>query len=97
MSSHFFSAQTELSLDARIRQLLEHFKQDDPKGIPGAPIPDPMTIPDFKGSFSVADINFSEAMLYNMSQFRLNYVRTDLKDLKVSALKTEPSQSKKTI
>lgn len=76
----------ELSLDVRIRQLLEHFKQDDPKGIPGAPIPDPMPIPDFKGSFSVADINFSEAQLYDLSQFRLNYVRTDLKQLKASDL-----------
>lgn len=70
----------------RIRQFLEHFKQDDPKGIPGAPIPDPMPIPDFKGSFSVADINFSEAQLHQLSQFRINYVRTDLKELKVSKL-----------
>ncbi|KZS07952.1 Uncharacterized protein APZ42_028321 [Daphnia magna] len=74
---------TELALDARIRQLLEHFKQDDPLGIPGVPIPDPMPIPDFEGEFPAAKIKFSEAELHQLSQFRINYVRTDLKDLKV--------------
>jgi len=73
----------ELSLDARIRQLLEHYKQDDPLGIPGVPIPDPMPIPDFEGDFPAAKIKFSEAELQQLSQFRINYVRTDLKDLKV--------------
>ena len=73
----------ELSLDARIRQMLDHFKQDDPRGIPGLPIPDPMPIPDFKGQFSVAEIRFSDAHLHQLSQFRIDYVRTDLKELKV--------------
>lgn len=63
--------------------MLEHFKQDDPRGIPGLPIPDPMPIPDFKGQFPVAEIKFTDAMLHQLSQFRIDYVRTDLKDLKV--------------
>ncbi len=83
MSLPVDSTQKELSLDVRIRQMLEHFKQDDPRGIPGLPIPDPMPIPDFKGNFPGADIKFSDANLYDLSKFRIDYVRTDLKDLRV--------------
>lgn len=42
-----------------------------------------MPIPDFEGEFPAAKIKFSEAELHQLSQFRINYVRTDLKDLKV--------------
>jgi hypothetical protein len=42
-----------------------------------------MEIPDFKGNFPVAEIKFSEAMLHNLAKFRIDYVRTDLRDLKV--------------
>ena len=72
-----------MRIDQRIRQILEHYKQDDPLGLPGLPIPDPMEIPDFKGNFPVAEIKFSEAMLHNLAKFRIDYVRTDLRDLKV--------------
>jgi hypothetical protein len=85
----------ELSLDARIRQLLEHYKQDDPLGIPGVPIPDPMPIPDFEGDFPAAKIKFSEAQLQQLSQFRINYVRTDLKDLKVRTMSTRLDSGRK--
>ena len=57
----------ELSLDARIRQLLEHYKQDDPLGIPGVPIPDPMPIPDFEGDFPAAKINLKDLKVRTMS------------------------------
>ena len=66
--------------------MIQHFKQDDPHGIPGVPIPDPMPIPDFEGQFPGAKMKFSEAELFNLSQFRIDYVRTDLKDLKVLTL-----------
>lgn len=72
-------------MDARIRQMLEHFKQDDPRGFPGAPIPDPMEVPDIENQFSVAKIKFSEALLHGLSKFKIEYIRTDLKDLKVTA------------
>ena len=63
--------------------MLEHFKQDDPRGLPGLPIPDPMPIPDFEGQFTMAKIKFSEALLHGLSQFRIEHVRTDLRDMKV--------------
>lgn len=80
----FNRTKDELRLDQRIRLILQHYKQDDPLGLPGLPIPDPMEIPDFKGQFPVAEIKFSEAQLYNLAKFRVDYVRTDLRDLKVN-------------
>ena len=40
-------------LSDQVREILEHYKQEDPVGIPGAPIPDPMPIPDMRHSFSL--------------------------------------------
>lgn len=73
----------ELSMDEQIRKVLEHFKQEDPRGLPGVAIQDPMPIEDFEGDFTMAHIKFQEAQLYGLSKFRIDYVRTDLKDLKV--------------
>ncbi|PSN43110.1 hypothetical protein C0J52_10472 [Blattella germanica] len=44
----------EKKLSDQIRAILEHYKQEDPVGIPGAPIPDPMPIPDMTHSFSLS-------------------------------------------
>ena len=74
----------ELSIDAKIREILEHFKQDDPLGIPGVPIPDPKAIPDIEKEVSGAKVLLTEAMMHDQSKFRIDYVRTDLKDLKVT-------------
>jgi len=73
----------ELSLDAKIRKIVDHFKQDDPLGIPGVPIPDPKAIPDIEKDVTGAKIILRDAQMYDMSKFRIDYVRTDLKDLKV--------------
>lgn len=72
-----------MSLDAKIRKIVDHFKQDDPLGIPGVPIPDPKAIPDIEKDVTGAKIILRDAQMYDMSKFRIDYVRTDLKDLKV--------------
>ena len=73
----------ELSIDEKIRRIVEHFKQDDPLGIPGVPIPDPKEIPDIEKDITGAKVILTDAKMHDMSKFRIDYVRTDLKDLKV--------------
>lgn len=68
----------------QIFAVIEHYKQDDPVGLPGAPIPDPMPIPDVKKSLSVATMHMKNVLAYGLSKFRLKYLKTDLKDLQVN-------------
>lgn len=75
--------QVEMKLSDQIRRILNHYKQADPVGIPGAPIPDPMGIPPMKHSFSVATMHFMNVNVRGLSKFRIKHVRTDLSALKV--------------
>lgn len=40
----------ETALTSQIITLLDHYKQNDPLGIPGAPVPDPFPVPYTKQS-----------------------------------------------
>lgn len=65
--------------------LLEHYKQEDPIGIPGVPIPDPMPVPDTKKSLTFGtNLEMTNSFAYGLSKFRLKYLKTDLKALMVS-------------
>lgn len=75
----------EKRLSDQVLQILDHYKQPDPVGLPGAPIPDPMDIPDMKQSFSVGRMEFKKVKLYGLSKFRLDHVVADIKALKVEA------------
>ena len=83
LHSRTSEAAREVSVDVVIRKVLEHFKQEDPRGLPGVPIPEPMDIPDFEGQFSLAKIKFSEAQLHGLSLFKIEHIRTDLRAMKV--------------
>jgi len=74
---------TSMSLDDRIRGIMEHFKQEDPLGVPGVIIPDPFPVPDIEKDLSAAKIVLRDAQLWDTSKFRVDYIRTDLKDLGV--------------
>lgn len=76
----------EKKVSDQILQILEHYKQEDPVGLPGAPIPDPMPIPDMKHSFSVATMNFKTVNVYGLSKFRIEHIRSNLADMKVKYL-----------
>lgn len=70
---------SEKKLSETIMTILEHYKQDDPLGIPGAPIPDPMPIPDMKKSFSMARLNMKvKDENYLFSQHIFKYITTNL-------------------
>lgn len=43
----------ESKLSAQIKALVEHYKQKDPLGLPGAPVPDPFEVPYTKKSIGI--------------------------------------------
>lgn len=65
--------------------ILEHYKQQDPVGLPGAPIPDPLLIPPMNHSFSVGRMNFKDVKLYGLKKFRIEHVTADVAAMKVEA------------
>ncbi|XP_070164410.1 uncharacterized protein [Polyergus mexicanus] len=74
----------EQRLGNQIRAILKHYQQDDPVGLPGAPIPDPMSVPDMKHSFSMYTMNFKQVNVYGLSKFRIEHVESELARMQVS-------------
>lgn len=77
--------QGQKQISEYVLAILEHYKQKDPVGIPGAPIPDPMDIPPLSHSFSVGRMNFENVKVYSLSQFRVDHVTADLAAMQVDA------------
>ncbi|XP_015599884.1 uncharacterized protein LOC107269941 [Cephus cinctus] len=77
-------AEGEKRLGDQIRAILKHYQQTDPVGFPGAPIPDPMPVPDMKHSFSIYTMNFKEINVYGLSKFRIDNILSELKLMQVS-------------
>ncbi|XP_037820487.1 uncharacterized protein LOC119609686 [Lucilia sericata] len=76
---------TENRLAAQLYAVLEHYKQEDPLGFPGAPIPDPMDVPDMKKSLGMATLTMMKVKAYGLSKFRIASINADLKAMKVEA------------
>ncbi|KAL6266522.1 hypothetical protein P5V15_003369 [Pogonomyrmex californicus] len=74
----------EQRLGDQIRAILKHYQKDDPVGLPGAPIPDPMPVPDMKQSFSIYTMNFKQINVYGLSKFRIEHVESELARMQVS-------------
>lgn len=68
----------------QILKILDHYKQEDPVGIPGAQIPDPMPIPDMKQTFTVAVMNFKNMNVLGLSKFRIVHVKSEIASMEVS-------------
>ncbi|XP_036328078.1 uncharacterized protein LOC118740587 [Rhagoletis pomonella] len=74
---------TENRLAAQLFAVLEHFKQEDPVGLPGAPIPDPMEVPDIRKSVGMGTLSMSKVKAYGLSKFRIDSVNADLQQMVV--------------
>jgi hypothetical protein len=72
------TASAERDLAAQLRTLVEHYKGDDPIGIPGAPIPDPVDVPDMKRSFTITSMDFKKIKVFGLSKFRFQRIKLDL-------------------
>jgi len=75
----------EKKLSEYVLAILEHYKQKDPVGIPGAPIPDPLIIPPMSQSFSVGRMHFKNVELYGLKKFRIEHITANLADMKMEA------------
>ncbi|XP_043803519.1 uncharacterized protein LOC122720703 [Apis laboriosa] len=74
----------EKRLEDHVRAILKHYQQNDPVGLPGAPIPDPMSAPDMKYSFSMYTMNFKQMNIYGLSKFRIVNAESELALMQVS-------------
>lgn len=74
----------EKKMSEHILEIIEHYKQEDPVGVPGVPIPEPLDIPPLKQSFSVATMNFKNVKLYGLSKFRIDHIESDLAAMQVT-------------
>lgn len=75
----------ESKMSAQIIALLEHYKQNDPLGIPGAPVLDPLPVPYTKQSMGMATLTMKNASAYGLSKFRIKSVAVDVNELMVSS------------
>ncbi|XP_077289233.1 uncharacterized protein LOC143913375 [Arctopsyche grandis] len=78
-------SEAEKKLANQILKILEHYKQEDPVGVPGAEIPDPMPIPKMKHSFPAATMTFNDVNVYGLSKFRIMYVKSEISAMEVNA------------
>lgn len=79
--------QAELELSEHIRNVIEHFKQEDPVGVPKhfeGQIPDPIPIPDLQQDFSGTKMSFEGLKVHGLRRFRIEHVVSDLSALKTS-------------
>lgn len=74
----------ETRLSAQILGLIEHYKQEDPLGLPGAPVPDPFPVPDIKKSIGMGMLTMKNTLAYGFSKFRIKSIELDVNALQVS-------------
>lgn len=68
---------------AQLYAVLNHYKQEDPIGFPGAPVPDPMDVPDMKKNLGMATLSMYDVQSYGLSKFRIVSIKADLNAMTV--------------
>ncbi|KAG5680013.1 hypothetical protein PVAND_009546 [Polypedilum vanderplanki] len=68
----------------KVYQIIDHFKNDDPVGIPSLEIPDPISVPDVQQNINVGKLFMSKVKAYGVSQFRIQNVTVEV-DRKMEA------------
>lgn len=70
-------------LSEQIRKILKHYQQPEPVGFPGAPIPDPLSLPDLKKSVGILDMVMNNITVHGLSKFEVDQINVDLKNMTV--------------
>lgn len=77
----------ENQISAQIIALLEHYKQNDPIGMPGNLVPDPFPMPDSEQSLPMAStLTTTDSKAYGLSKFRIRNIAFDLYHMMVRCL-----------
>lgn len=66
--------------------MLDHFKQPDPVGLPGAEIPEPYPVPDMKQSLSFGTLYFKNTAVYGINKFRILHVNAEIGTMEVNIM-----------
>ncbi|XP_017110624.1 uncharacterized protein LOC108134730 isoform X1 [Drosophila elegans] len=74
--------QSQASIAAQVEAMLEHFKQEDPQGLPGVPVPDPLEVPNVKKSLGMVNLDMKQVKAHGLSKFRVDKMNLDLKEMK---------------
>ncbi|XP_064542049.1 uncharacterized protein LOC135431061 [Drosophila montana] len=72
-------------LAVQIEALIEHYKQEDPVGLPGAPVPDPIEVPDMAKNIGLSNLNMMKVKAYGLSKFRIASINADFKEMMAKA------------
>lgn len=76
--------ESENQLSAQIIALLEHYKKEDPVGIPGTLVTDPFPIPNADHAIGIGhQLTTIDALVYGFSKFRIKNVAIDVEQLMV--------------
>lgn len=75
----------EKKISEYVLGILEHYKQKDPVGVPGVPVPDPFGIPALKHSLPFGQMHMENIKLYGLSKFRIHHVKIDLAAMRADA------------
>ncbi|KAL3289518.1 hypothetical protein HHI36_022935 [Cryptolaemus montrouzieri] len=67
----------------RILTILDHYKQSDPLGVPGAPIPDPLPVPPFSHRFKIGTMNFKNVKIYGLKKFKIKHMKANVAKMTV--------------
>ena len=74
-------------LSDQIRAVIRHYKKFGTVTVPDASsIPDPMSLPNIKKSFSGMEMTFTNQKVYGLSNFTIEHINTDLDKMQVSKL-----------
>ncbi|EDV57623.1 uncharacterized protein LOC6542394 [Drosophila erecta] len=74
--------ESQANIAAQVEAMLVHFQQEDPQGLPGVPVPDPLEVPNVKKSMGMANLDMKQVKAYGLSKFRIDKVNLDLKEMK---------------
>lgn len=71
-------------ISEHVIEIMEHWKQPDPVGIPGAPIPDPMPIPDLRYAKALNTLVMKNSTVTGLSKFKVDQLYSDMAIMQVT-------------
>ncbi|KAK9497336.1 hypothetical protein O3M35_004674 [Rhynocoris fuscipes] len=86
MRPHKHVKPNENTVSNQVREIMEHYKQVEPIGLPGAPIPDPLPIPDMKHSRPIATLLLKNSTMNGLSKFKIEQLYSNLASMQVEVV-----------
>lgn len=68
----------------KVYDIIEHFKDNDPVGLPALEIPDPISIPDVHQTLNIGKLTMTKVKAHGVSKFRVQNVTVEI-DKKMEA------------